>query len=126
MRIIHRAALAVAFVLLASGSARAQCAAPSSVNGRWVGSDNAVYFIRQAGNDFFWLGMSRDDGRSFTNVFHGTRQGNLVSGSWGDVRGASHNAGTVSFRISGTAFMEKTGGNFPVQRSGRGGCNDTQ
>ena len=126
MRHTCLAALATAIVLCTGSAAHAQCVAPSSVSGHWVGSDNADYYVRSAGNDMFWLGMSRDDGRSFTNVFHGTRQGNLVSGSWGDVRGASHNAGTVSFRISGTAFMEKTGGNFPVQRSGRGGCNDTQ
>lgn len=73
--------------------------------------------------------MSGDDGRSWTNVFKGTRNGNIIDGEWADVRGKAWGHGTLRLQISGTTFMEKIGGTgsgFGGSRWGRGGCNDTQ
>jgi hypothetical protein len=59
---------------------------PATLSGVWHGSDNATYYIRQLDRNVWWLGLSRDQGRSFANVFHGTigESGPLV-GEWVDV-----------------------------------------
>lgn len=113
------------FAALPGAPARAQCVAPPTADGAWSANDGGTYYVRQIGNQFFWLGMSRDDGRSFTNVFHGTRQGDVITGAWADVRGASHGGGTLTLRITGTASMQKTGmtGTFSGSRWGRP-CGD--
>ena len=114
-----------AAAILVSAPAWAQCVAPASAYGAWSANDGGTYYVRQIGNQFFWLGMSRDNGRSFTNVFHGTRQGNVITGAWADVRGASHGGGSLTLRIDGTAFMQRTNvtGGFSGSRWGRP-CND--
>lgn len=101
-----------AFVLMSvlSLPAYAQCVAPPTLDGRWVANDNGAYDVRVVGNNIFWLGESKDGGRSWTQVFRGTRQGDTITGMWADVRGASHNAGQMTLRVSGTAFMEFVSG----------------
>lgn len=122
------AVIAVALSALAAplgAPARAQCAAPPSADGAWSANDGGTYYVRQLGDQFFWLGMSRDNGRSFTNVFHGTRQGDVITGVWADVRGASRGGGSLTLRINGTASMQRTGvtGGFSGSRWGRP-CDD--
>ncbi len=110
-------------------SLHAQCAAPKNVSGRWTANDGGTYYLHAIGNTLWWVGMSGDDGRSWTNVFKGTRNGNSIAGEWADVRGRAWGHGTLTLRISGTTFMERTGGSgsgFGGRRWGRGGCNDTQ
>jgi hypothetical protein len=53
----------------------------------WHGPDNGTYYVRQLGRDVWWLGLSRDQGRSFANVFRGSisAEGTL-EGQWVDVR----------------------------------------
>ena len=108
----------------------AQCVGSPTVDGRWIANDHATYYVRQIGNEFVWVGLSSDDGKSFTNVFHGTRQGNIVTGTWADVRGP-HPTGTgsLTLALNGTSLMTKkseSGAKFGASRWGRGGCNDTQ
>jgi hypothetical protein len=55
------------------------------LTGAWAANDAGTYYVRQIGNTVWWLGLSVDEGLSFANVFHGTLQGNQVSGSWADV-----------------------------------------
>jgi hypothetical protein len=57
----------------------------TNLTGVWHADDVGTYYIRQIGNAVWWLGMSRDQGRSFANVFRGTIQGNSLEGSWVDV-----------------------------------------
>jgi hypothetical protein len=60
---------------------------PATLSGVWHGSDNGTYYVRQLGSEVWWLGLSRDQGRSFANVFRGTvsEQG-PIEGQWIDVR----------------------------------------
>ena len=55
------------------------------LTGAWAANDAGTYYVRQIGNTVWWLGLSVDQGLTFANVFHGTLQGNQVSGSWADV-----------------------------------------
>ena len=72
------------------------------MNGVWRANDGGTYFVRQLGSDVWWLGMSGDNGRTWTNVFRGTRNGNVVSGSWVDVpRGRVAGGGTLTLALSG-------------------------
>lgn len=118
-------------VLLAASATpvHAQCAAPKYVSGVWKANDGGTYRLHTINNTIWWVGMSGDGGRSWTNVFKGTRNGNIIDGEWADVRGQPWGHGTLKLQISGTSFMEKIGGTgsgFGGSRWGRGGCNDTQ
>jgi hypothetical protein len=123
--------LAIATLVLLTASAapaHAQCAAPKNVSGTWSGSDQGVYRLHVVGNVIWWMGESKDNGVSWTNVFRGTRNGDIIEGDWADVRGKFWGYGTLKLRISATTFMEKigaTGKNFGATKWGRGGCNDT-
>jgi hypothetical protein len=103
-------------MLFASQAAFAQCLAPRSLTGAWKSNDGGTYYIRQIGNDVWWLGMSGDDGRHFTNVYKGVMSGNSVSGSYADVpRGSVQSGGVLNLTIvrgSGGGILEirKAGG----------------
>ncbi len=60
---------------------------PPGVNmtGAWHADDVGTYYLRQIGNTLWWLGLSRDQGRSFANVFCGTIDGIFIRGNWIDV-----------------------------------------
>jgi len=123
-------ALTALVILAATASpVYAQCSAPKYVSGAWQANDGGTYHLHAVGDTIWWVGVSGDDGRTWTNVFRGTRNGNIIDGEWADVRGKSWGNGTLKLRISGTTFMEKIGGTgsgFGGKRWGRGGCNDTQ
>ncbi|MGW1196568.1 hypothetical protein ACWD4B_12060 [Streptomyces sp. NPDC002536] len=42
-----------------------------SFTGIWTADDAATYYLRQVGDIVWWLGMSHDQGRTFTNAFSG-------------------------------------------------------
>lgn len=56
-----------------------------NLTGAWGGGDMGTYYLRQIGNTLWWLGLSRDQGRTFANVFHGTVAGEVIKGDWIDV-----------------------------------------
>jgi len=125
--------LALTGLLLLAASAvpaHAQCAAPKSVSGVWKANDKGAYRLHAVGNTIWWVGISGDNGRSWMNVFKGTRNGNIIDGEWADVGGKTWGHGTLKLRISNTTFIEKVGGTgseFGGSRwSHGGGCNDTQ
>jgi hypothetical protein len=64
-------------------------AQPTTLSGVWHGSDNGTYYVRQLDREIWWLGLSRDQGRSFANVFHGTiltiGETGPIEGQWVDV-----------------------------------------
>ncbi len=56
-----------------------------NLTGAWHSNDVGTYYMRQIGDTVWWLGMSRDQGRSFANVFRGTVGGGVIEGAWVDV-----------------------------------------
>ena len=113
---------------LTSANVQAMCAAPPSLGGLWHANDGGTYQVRIAGTNVFWTGKSADNGRTWTNVFKGTLKGGIITGEWADVGGRNHGSGTLTLRVSGTAFMQRigaTGSGFAGTRWGRGGCPDT-
>ena len=118
---------------LTSANVQAICAAPPSLGGLWRANDGGTYQVRIAGTNVFWTGKSADNGQSWTHVFKGTLKGTvksgIITGEWADVGGRNRGSGTLTLRVSGTAFMERigsTGSGFAGTRWGRGGCPDTQ
>ncbi len=89
-------------VLIFPTAAFALCLAAKDMNGVWKADDGGTYYVRQIRNDVWWVGMSPDDGKSWTNVFKGVRNGNKVTGTWGDVPGRNRNAGALNLEIQGT------------------------
>jgi hypothetical protein len=66
----------------------------TNLTGSWIGSDNGMYYIRQVGNDVWWVGFSSESqfgssdihrGLQFTSVFHGTLNGGTLTGNFVDV-----------------------------------------
>src|SRR6185369_10844771 len=84
-----RILLALSPLLIAAPAqqAVAQCKAATQLSGRWYGNDGGTYYLRRFGNEVWWVGISGDQGKSWTNAFHGTRNGDVITGEWGDVRG---------------------------------------
>jgi hypothetical protein len=101
-------------LLYGLASAPKYVAAAPDLTGIYTCNDGGTYYVRQLGNSVFWLGLSSDDGGTFTNVFKGIIQGNNVVGNWADVpRGQTHSAGTMNLVILSPASfktMSQTGG----------------
>jgi S-formylglutathione hydrolase FrmB len=61
------------------------------LTGTWAGDDGGVYYIRQVGDEVWWTGMSgregpsRDVGRDYANVGHGTLTGDTIRLQFADV-----------------------------------------
>jgi len=67
---------------------------PTTLTGSWLANDNGMYYVRQIGNDVWWVGFSSESqygasdihrGLTFTSVFHGTLSGNTITGNFVDV-----------------------------------------
>jgi hypothetical protein len=67
---------------------------PKTLTGSWIANDNGMYYVRQIGNDVWWVGFSSESqygvgdihrGLVFTNVFHGTVSGNTITGNFVDL-----------------------------------------
>lgn len=100
--LIRAATLTLSLAALNGTPAQALCAAPPDLNGTWRANDGGTYHVRQIGTQVWWVGLSSDGGKSWTNVFHGTRSGNTVTGSWADTpRGAARSSGTLTLKLSG-------------------------
>ncbi|MBI1743222.1 DUF11 domain-containing protein [Candidatus Acetothermia bacterium] len=73
----------------------------ANLTGVWAADDVGTYYVRQIGSTVWWLGLSRDRGRTFANVFQGTIQGNTITGDWVDVPlGVISNSGTLSLTFA--------------------------
>lgn len=63
--------------------------ARGTFTGTWTADDHGIYYLRQVGTTLWWLGLSHDQGRSYSNVFSGviTQSGTdtTVSGDLIDV-----------------------------------------
>ena len=125
-----RILLALSPLLIAAPAqqAVAQCKAATQLSGRWYGNDGGTYYLRRFGNEVWWVGISGDQGKSWTNAFHGTRNGDVITGEWVDVRGKTPGTGTLTLKLYRFDSMTRTGGTgsgFGATRWGRGGCPDT-
>jgi hypothetical protein len=79
------------------------------LTGVWAADDRGTYYIRQVrdaqGHDMiWWLGLSKDRGRTFANVFRGTVIGTIagafVQGEWADVPlGATRGSGELNVTL---------------------------
>jgi hypothetical protein len=79
-----------------------------NLTGAWGADDIGTYYLRQIGNTLWWLGLSRDQGRTFANVFHGTVAGENINGDWIDVpMGQTPVLGNGSLTLSGGSQSTK-------------------
>lgn len=91
-----------------------------NLSGVWHGSDAATYYIRQIGTTVWWLGLSRDQGRTHASVFHGTIANETIRGEWVDVPvGAEQRnltSGTLTLRGGplSTELIQTTLSGFPA------------
>ena len=100
----HIAIWATITILATPVTSYALCAAPKDLNGVWQANDGGTYFVRQIGNNVWWVGMSGDNGNTWTNVFKGVRKGNTVVGQWADVpKGKILSGGILNLDIQGTS-----------------------
>jgi hypothetical protein len=115
-------------VSVSTSAAHAMCAAPKDMNGIWKANDGGTYYVRQSGNDIWWVGMSADGGKQWTNVFKGVRNGSTITGTWSDVpKGKGRSGGTLNLHVDGSNSLltrrEVTGGFAGSKWSVP--CNDT-
>jgi len=88
------------FVLAIPATGHAICQDRPSMTGDWNGNDGGLYRVRQRGKAIWWVGTSRDSGKTFINVFRGERNGLMVSGSWADIVGSGK--GTLQLKVLGS------------------------
>ncbi|MER6014963.1 hypothetical protein [Streptomyces bluensis] len=98
---------------------------PLDLTGVWACSDVGTYYVRQMGSTVWWLGMSRDRGQTFSNVFHGVLDADQLTGNWADVPlGDIRNDGTLTLNApSGAPSTELT---RTAQTGGFGGSRWTK
>jgi hypothetical protein len=89
------------------------------LTGTWAGDDQGVYYLRQVGDQVWWLGMSgiggpvAHRGTDWTNVYHGTLAGNTVTGTYADVPGGKiQDSGPVVLKLTLTS-----GGGISLNRT---------
>jgi hypothetical protein len=77
----------------------------ANLTGVWAATDVGTYYVSQVGNTVWWLGLSRDRGLTFANVFRGTIQQRtaggelIIAGEWADIPlGVVRGGGTISLR----------------------------
>jgi hypothetical protein len=77
-------------------------------------NDGGTYYVRQVGNIVWWVGVSSDQGASWTNVYKGTISGSAVFGTWSDVpAGGAQGWGIMNLVIHSPYSFDssyKTGG----------------
>ena len=86
MRTFYKiAATVIMFVLALPAEGNALCQSRTELNDIWEADDKGKYWVRQVGNNVWWMGESADAGKTWTNVFKGVRNGNIIEGEWVDV-----------------------------------------
>ena len=72
---------------------------PYRLTGVWRCSDGGTYYLREAGGTIVWFG--EHPSMSWSNVFFGTRAGNVISGRWVDVpKGGATGVGQLQLEIA--------------------------
>jgi hypothetical protein len=71
-----------------------------NLTGKWRCDDEGTYYIRQIGNEVWWVGRSPDRGKQWDNVLHGEIKGRRIVGKWADVpRGEAMGAGELHLEL---------------------------
>ena len=80
------------------------------LTGTWAGDDQGVYYLRQTGDQVWWLGMSGIGhalalrGTDWTNVYRGTLTGDTIKGTYADVPvGKIMDKGPVDLKLTSTS-----------------------
>lgn len=82
-----------------------------NLTGTWKADDGGTYYIRNVGNDVWWLGISgNDDGRTFSNVLKGyiNQNNKTITAAWADIpRGTNGYYGTLTLSIDSDTMLHK-------------------
>ncbi len=70
------------------------------LTGVWRTSGGPTFYVRQLGFEIWWFGQQAPANPGWTNVAHGSMDGNLVHVKWVDVpMGSSRHQGTLTLRV---------------------------
>ncbi len=82
-----------------------------NLTGTWKADEGGTYYIRNIGNDIWWLGTSgNDDGKTFSNVLKGyIHQNNkTITAVWADIPlGINRYYGTLTISIDSNTVLHK-------------------
>lgn len=82
-----------------------------NLTGIWKANDGGTYYIRNIGNDVWWLGIStNDDGKTFANVLKGQIYLNnkTITSDWSDIpRGTNGYYGKLTLSIDSNTMLHK-------------------
>ncbi|MFI5980839.1 hypothetical protein ACIBEA_08205 [Streptomyces sp. NPDC051555] len=89
--------------------------ARGTLTGTWAGDDHGTYYLRQVGSTLWWMGLSHDQGRSFSNMFCGAilrnGGGTEVIGDLVDLPlGERQDSSRITLRVSENTMLTATGG----------------
>lgn len=101
----------------------------ADLTGVWAATDVGTYYVRQVGNTVWWLGLSRDRGRTFANVFHGSILSRgadgeplarpIIEGDWADVPiGENGSMNDGQLRLGGSFCVDPFNVHLPCDVSG--------
>ncbi len=79
-----------------------------NIEGVFMCDYNGKYYVRQIGNEILWFGEDDNVSPLWSNVAHGTINGNIVNVVWGDVpKGSIMQHGTLVLQInSNDSFIQ--------------------
>lgn len=85
---------------------------PPNLTGTWLADDGGVYFLRQAGDELWWIGLGPAAemfaGLHFSNVYRAHIDGSEITGEWSDVpRGTTANHGSMTLSSLGDTAIEQ-------------------
>ena len=82
-----------------------------NLTGTWKANDGGTYYIRNIGNDVWWLGISsNDDGKTFSNVLKGQIHINnkTITADWSDIpKGTNGYYGKLTLAIDSNIMLHK-------------------
>jgi len=94
-------------------SSQAPAPRDASLTGIWRSDHNGTYFIRQVDNTVWWYAESSDNGKQWAHVFHGTKTGNRIRGTWADVpKGLLNNSGALELELEASGRLVRRTGEF--------------
>ncbi len=92
-------------------SASAQPPFNINLTGTWKADDGGIYYIRNIGNDVWWLGISgSDDGKTFSNVLKGYfhKNNGTIIAEYADIpKGSNKYHGTLTLSIESDTLLQK-------------------
>jgi hypothetical protein len=86
----------------------------ADLTGTWQCNDGGRYYLRQFGSELWWYGEQNPDHPAWSNIAHGTVEGNVIKLRWTDVpKGRIMNHGHLRLEIESPGRFvakEKSGG----------------